>query len=76
MPSIRETFTGALLATTEGIAAGRWRFTGSHGGTDILVCPCGTLGQAAPSSIYQSTAHDVFLTEAEPCHASGRHSQG
>lgn len=37
MPSIRQTFTGALLATIEGIAAGRLRFTGSHGGTDVLV---------------------------------------
>lgn len=37
VPSIRQTFTGALLATAEGIAAGALRFTGSHGGTDVLV---------------------------------------
>lgn len=37
MPSITQTFTGALLATIEGIAADRLRFPGSHGGTAVLV---------------------------------------
>lgn len=60
VPSIRQTFTGALLATAEGIAAGTLRFAGSHGGTDVLVwltkdrvllavCPSSTLGQQHPA---------------------------
>lgn len=85
VPSIRQTFTGALLATAEGIAAGTLRFTGSHGGTDVLVwltkdrvllavCPSSTLGQQHPAP-FATTAQGAFLTvRALP--QSRRHSQG
>lgn len=69
VPSIRQTFTGALLATTEGIAAGRWRFTGSRGG-DRRPCEAHkgqgavSLGQAAPSSIHQPPVLEVNRVRA------------